>query len=71
MIIANVLISIGVGFLVIFAYRLGLSDARKIKENQPITSFDFIKKEDEEQVFDEEFLNVLKSIDEYNGTFKE
>ncbi len=71
MVLVNVLVSVCVGFLIIFAYRLGVTDAKNIRENQPLTSFDFIKKEDEEQVFDEEFLNVLKSIDEYNGTFKE
>ncbi len=65
------LISIVLAVVIITAYRQGLTDARKIKENLPVTSFEFLKKEDKSEKNDDEFLRLLKSIDEYSVSFNE
>ncbi len=53
-------------FMVIYAYRLGLSDKAKIKNDIPVVATNFLEKEEKEQAQDEVML-TLKNIDDYNG----
>ncbi len=63
--------SVLAGIMIILAYRQGLIDARKLKENEPITQFDFLENKQVEEDFEDDFLKVLKSIDDYNGNLNE
>ncbi len=57
------LIALGIVFL---AYRLGLYDKNKIMNSDNIKLSKKISFEKDDDSSNEEFLNILKKIDEYN-----